>query len=110
VRVTGKYVVVWKKQTERPVESRRRHLQYRSIVRACPTAETLERFIALVERNAHVEAIETFYAPSASMQENQAAPASRQGQPHGERAPRSREGEDGDLGCIRPCSSTATAS
>ena len=39
-----------------------------------PTTETLERFIALVERNAHVEAIETFYAPDASMQENQSAP------------------------------------
>jgi len=39
-----------------------------------PTAETLEEFIALVERNAHVEAIEAFYAPNASMQENQSAP------------------------------------
>ena len=39
-----------------------------------PTAETLEQFIALVERNAHVEAIEAFYAPNASMQENQSAP------------------------------------
>ena len=39
-----------------------------------PTPETLERFIALVERNAHMEAIEAFYAPNASMQENQSAP------------------------------------
>lgn len=39
-----------------------------------PTAETLEQFIALVERNAHVEAIEAFYAPHASMQENQSVP------------------------------------
>jgi hypothetical protein len=39
-----------------------------------PTAETLERFIALVEQNAHVEAVETFYTADASMQENQAAP------------------------------------
>jgi hypothetical protein len=39
-----------------------------------PNAETLERFIALVEQNAHVEAIEGFYAPNASMQENQSAP------------------------------------
>src|SRR6185312_6907089 len=39
-----------------------------------PTAETLEQFIALVERNAHVEAIEAFYATNASMQENQSAP------------------------------------
>lgn len=39
-----------------------------------PTPETLERFIALVERNAHVEAVEAFYTAEASMQENQSAP------------------------------------
>ncbi|MET0918771.1 MAG: nuclear transport factor 2 family protein [Burkholderiales bacterium] len=39
-----------------------------------PAAETLERFIALVESNAHVEAVEQFYTTDASMQENQAAP------------------------------------
>jgi hypothetical protein len=39
-----------------------------------PTAETLERFIALVEQNAHVEAVEGFYTVDASMQENQSAP------------------------------------
>lgn len=39
-----------------------------------PTAETLERFIARVEQNAHVEAIEEFYTADASMQENQAPP------------------------------------
>lgn len=39
-----------------------------------PTAETLERFIARVESNAHVEAIQEFYAPNASMQENMAPP------------------------------------
>jgi len=39
-----------------------------------PTTDTLERFVAMVERNAHVEAIETFYAPDAFMQENQAVP------------------------------------
>ena len=39
-----------------------------------PTAETLERFIALVEGNAHVEALENFYTADASMQENQSAP------------------------------------
>jgi hypothetical protein len=39
-----------------------------------PTAETLERFIALVESNAHVEAVLQFYTADASMQENQAAP------------------------------------
>jgi hypothetical protein len=35
-----------------------------------PSAETLERFIARVESNAHSEAIEEFYTEGASMQEN----------------------------------------
>ena len=39
-----------------------------------PSAETLERFIARVEQNVHAEAIEEFYTPDASIQENQAAP------------------------------------
>lgn len=39
-----------------------------------PSAETLERFIARVEQNAHAEAVEEFYTENASMQENQAAP------------------------------------
>jgi hypothetical protein len=39
-----------------------------------PTADTLERFIALVERNAHVDAVENFYTADASMQENQSTP------------------------------------
>ena len=39
-----------------------------------PTAETLERFIARVEQNAHVEACEEFYTPESSMQENQSPP------------------------------------
>ncbi len=39
-----------------------------------PAPETLERFIALVEQNAHVEAVEQFYTADASMQENQGAP------------------------------------
>lgn len=39
-----------------------------------PSPETLERFIATVERNEHVQAIEAFYAPDASMQENDAPP------------------------------------
>lgn len=39
-----------------------------------PDLETLERFIARVEQNAHAEAIEEFYADNASMRENQAAP------------------------------------
>lgn len=39
-----------------------------------PTVEALERFIALVEANAHADAIEQFYAADASMQENQSEP------------------------------------
>lgn len=39
-----------------------------------PSRETLERFVARVESNAHAEAIEEFYAPHASMQENLSAP------------------------------------
>ena len=35
-----------------------------------PTLETLERFIARVESNAHVEAIHEFYTEGASMREN----------------------------------------
>jgi hypothetical protein len=39
-----------------------------------PTHETLERFIARVEENAHVEAIGEFYVEDSSMQENQSPP------------------------------------
>jgi hypothetical protein len=39
-----------------------------------PTPETLERFIARVEANAHAEACEEFYTADSSMQENQATP------------------------------------
>ncbi|MGL4232547.1 MAG: nuclear transport factor 2 family protein [Casimicrobium sp.] len=39
-----------------------------------PSTDTVERFIARVESNAHAEAIEAFYAEHASMQENDAAP------------------------------------
>ena len=39
-----------------------------------PSADTLERFIARVEENAHAEAIEEFYTAFASMQENQQPP------------------------------------
>jgi len=39
-----------------------------------PTPQTLDRFIARVEENAHAEAIEEFYTEQASMQENNAAP------------------------------------
>ena len=39
-----------------------------------PSTETLERFIARVERNAHAEAIEEFYTADATMRENQGPP------------------------------------
>ena len=39
-----------------------------------PSAATLERFIARVESNAHVEAIEEFYTEGASMRENFSPP------------------------------------
>lgn len=39
-----------------------------------PRLDTLERFIARVEANAHVEAVEEFYTADATMQENQAEP------------------------------------
>jgi hypothetical protein len=39
-----------------------------------PSPETLERFIARVEQNAHAEAVEEFYAQNASMRENQSEP------------------------------------
>lgn len=39
-----------------------------------PSPETLERFIARVEQNAHAEAIEEFYTQDASMRENLSEP------------------------------------
>ena len=39
-----------------------------------PSAETLERFIARVEQNAHAEAIEEFYAEHGAIRENQSLP------------------------------------
>ena len=39
-----------------------------------PTLDTLERFIARVESNAHDQAIAEFYTETASIQENQSEP------------------------------------
>lgn len=39
-----------------------------------PSRETLDRFIARVESNAHAEAIEEFYTDDASMRENMLPP------------------------------------
>ncbi len=39
-----------------------------------PSHDTVERFIARVEQNAHAEAVEEFYTENASMRENQGEP------------------------------------
>jgi len=39
-----------------------------------PSPQTLERFIALVESNDHVQACELFYTEQSTMQENQGTP------------------------------------
>jgi hypothetical protein len=39
-----------------------------------PSRETLERFIARVEENAHIEAVEEFHSEDSIMRENQGAP------------------------------------
>jgi hypothetical protein len=39
-----------------------------------PTQQRLERFIAIVEQNDHVQGIAQFYTPGASMQENMSPP------------------------------------
>jgi hypothetical protein len=39
-----------------------------------PSTETLNRFVARVESNAHIEAVEEFYTENSSVRENQAAP------------------------------------
>jgi hypothetical protein len=39
-----------------------------------PSLETVARFVARVEANAHVEAVEEFYTADATMQENQSPP------------------------------------
>jgi len=44
------------------------------MMRDMPTQQTLDSFIARVEQNAHVEAIQEFYTENASMQENNAPP------------------------------------
>jgi hypothetical protein len=39
-----------------------------------PSSDTLERFIARVEENAHAQAAQEFYAADVALQENQTAP------------------------------------
>lgn len=67
-----------------------------------PTPETLERFIARVEANAHVEAVEEFYTVDASIQENQAKPrVGRDAQVARERALFSKASSVSST-CVRP--------
>jgi ketosteroid isomerase-like protein len=42
--------------------------------KAVPSPNTVERFVARVEENAHVEAVEEFYTENSSMRENQGPP------------------------------------
>ena len=75
-----------------------------------PSAESLERFIALVEQNAHVEAVEAFYTADASMQENQSAPrVGRESHVANERRVLSKA-KALTSRCVGPCSSMATTS
>ena len=46
----------------------------RQNISSMPTPTTLEKFIARVEGNAHVEAVEEFYTIDSTMQENQSTP------------------------------------
>lgn len=67
-----------------------------------PSPDTLERFVALVEQNAHDQAIEDFYAPHATMQENQAPPrAGRDQLVAGERQVMARAASI-ESRCVRP--------
>jgi hypothetical protein len=67
-----------------------------------PTTETLERFIARVEQNAHAEACEEFYTEDSSMQENQSPPrVGRDAHVAGERKVLARA-KSVSSKCIRP--------
>jgi hypothetical protein len=67
-----------------------------------PSAQALERFIARVESNAHVQAIEEFYTDGASMQENTGVPrVGRDALMSGERAVLARM-RSVQSRCVRP--------
>jgi ketosteroid isomerase-like protein len=67
-----------------------------------PAADTLERFIALVESNAHAEACEQFYTEHSTMQENQGTPrVGRDAHVANERAVMARA-ESVRSTCVRP--------
>ena len=52
-----------------------------------PAPDTLERFIAMVESNAHAEACEQFYTEHSTMQENQGEPRVGRGAARRQRTP-----------------------
>ena len=67
-----------------------------------PTTDTLERFIALVEANQHVEAVEAFYAADSTMQENQSPPrVGREAHAANERRVMARAKSEQST-CVRP--------
>jgi len=67
-----------------------------------PSSETLERFIARVEQNAHAEAIEEFYTEGGAIRENQGPPRiGRSNLVAGERAVLARARSVSSQ-CIRP--------
>jgi hypothetical protein len=67
-----------------------------------PSSETLERFIARVEQNAHAEAIEEFYMEGGAIRENQGTPrVGRSNLAAGERALLARA-KSVSSQCIRP--------
>lgn len=67
-----------------------------------PLPATLERFIARVEANEHVSAIEEFYAPDATMQENGKPPRKgRDALMEGERKVMERA-KSVQSACVRP--------
>jgi hypothetical protein len=67
-----------------------------------PTQQTLERLIARVEQNAHVEACEEFYTENSTMQENLGRPrVGREAHVKNERAVVSRAKSISSQ-CVRP--------
>ncbi|HYD57021.1 MAG TPA: nuclear transport factor 2 family protein [Burkholderiales bacterium] len=67
-----------------------------------PSRETLERFIATVERNAHVEAIEQFYTEDASMRENMKPPRSGRAELMAREAKVMARAKTVESRCVRP--------
>ena len=58
----------------KPIVAAKERVRSRNPGDAVPSADALERFVAMVESNEHAEAIEAFYAPHASMRENGGVP------------------------------------